>query len=295
MPKPTVPAISVVIPTRNRRDLLASTLEALDGQIGVDGGIEGVVADDGSSDGTSAWLAANRSRFGFPLTVVELPGLGPAAARNRGIERAASDRILLLGDDTRPAADLVAAHLRMAAGREIGVQGRIEWDSGGPVTPVMRFLAPEGPQFYFRGLVNGEPIPYTVQYGANLSAPARWFRNDPFDETFPHAAFEDTELAFRWRRRRRTVVYCESAICRHRHHYESIEGFLEKQFSAGRAARYAARLHPGMAARTVVQPFLVGVLHGARHAMRRIVGRGREKDRWDLACRIAFFRGFLSS
>ncbi len=294
MSKLSVPAISVVIPTRNRCGLLASTLEGLERQVGVDGSFEVVVADDGSSDGTSAWLAANSARFPFRLTAVGLAGVGPAAARNRAIERAAGDRILLLGDDTHPAPDLIDAHLRSTAGREVGVQGRIEWDSGGPVTPVMRFLAPEGPQFYFRGLVDAEPIPYTVQYGSNLSAPALWFRDEPFDESFPHAAFEDTELAFRWKRRGRTVIYCQTAVCRHRHHYESIEGFLEKQFSAGRAARYAARLHPGMAARTVLQPFVVGLFHGARHVMHRIRGRASEEERWDLACRAAFFRGFLS-
>jgi glycosyltransferase involved in cell wall biosynthesis len=290
----SAPAISVVIPTRDRRDLLALTLEALDGQAGVEGGFEVVVADDGSTDGTSEWLEANGSRFGFPLTCVRLAGEGPATARNRGIERCAGERVLLVGDDTIPAPDLIDAHHRIAAGRPVGVQGRIDWDPGGPVTPVMRFLAPDGPQFYFKGLVHGEPIPYTVQYGSNFSAPARWFREDPFDETFPHAAFEDTELAFRWRRRGHTVIYSESAVCRHRHHYDSIEGFLEKQFSAGRAARYAVGLHPAMASRTVLQPLLVGLFHGARHAWRRSRGKGREEDWWDLRCRAAFFRGFFS-
>lgn len=288
------PAISVVIPTRDRRDVLALTLEALDRQTGVNGGFEVVVADDGSSDGTSEWLAANGSRFGFPLTSVQLAGGGPAAARNRGIERCAGERVLLLGDDTPPAPDLIDAHRRIAAGRRVGVQGRIDWDPGGPVTPVMQFLAPEGPQFYFRGLVHGKPIPYTVQYGSNLSAPARWFREDPFDETFPHAAFEDTELAFRWRRRGHSVIYSESAVCGHRHHYDSIEVFLEKQLSAGRAARYAVGLHPAMAARIVLQPILVGLFHGARHAWRRGLGKALEQDRWDLRCRAAFVRGFFS-
>ena len=123
-------------------------------------------------------------------------------------------------------------------------------------------LAPAGPQFYFKGLAHGAAVPYTQQYSANFSAPTRWFREDPFDEAFPAAAFEDTELAFRWRRRGRPVIYSENAVCRHRHHYGSIEAFLQRQLAAGRASRHADRLHPAMAARTVLQPLAVGLLRG---------------------------------
>jgi hypothetical protein len=158
----------------------------------------------------------------------------------------------------------------------------------------MAFLAPAGPQFYFRGLHRGRPVPYTIQYGANLSAPTSWFLEEPFDEGFPAAAFEDTELAFRWRRRGFTVLYRDDAVCNHRHPYSEIEDFLERPFLAGRAARHAVGLHPAMALRTVLQPLAVGGYHWLRHLLRRVGGRAREQDSWDLRCRAAFFRGFLS-
>ena len=287
----TEPLISVVIPTRNRRDLLRKTLEALDRQAGLAGPFEVVVADDGSSDGTADYLGSAGGSFSFHLEWLRLPAAGPAAARNRAIARAKARRVLLLGDDMLADPDVVASHL--SGPGDAGLQGRIEWDSALPVTAVMRFLAPEGPQFYFKGLRHGRPIPYTVLYAANLSAPTDWFRQEPFDEAFPAAAFEDSELFYRWRRRGRVVLYWETAVCRHRHHYESIEPFLLRQRRAGQGARLATRRHPAMAARTILMPLLVGLFKALRYGWRRLRGNAREVDLWDLKVRVAFFRGYF--
>ncbi len=290
----SAPLLSVVIPTRNRSAILPLTLQALEAQTGLDGPFEVIVADDGSTDGTPELLEGDH-RFRFELRSIRLSPGGPGRARNRAIALAQAARILLLGDDTPPRADALARHVEAAAGREIGVQGPIEWEPGAPITPVMRFLAPEGPQFYFKGLRHGEPIPYTAHYASNSSAPTRWFLEDPFDEEFSAAAFEDTELAYRWTRKGRKTIYCESAVCAHRHHYEGIETFLARQRAAGLGAQRAARLHPGLAARAILQPLAVGVLHGARYGLRRLWGTARDEDRWDLLCRAAFFSGFFAS
>ena len=288
----SAPLLTVVIPTKNRSHILPLTLQALEAQTGLDGPFEVIIADDGSTDGTPE-LLEGRHRFRFALRSIRLTPGGPGRARNRAIALAQAARILLLGDDTPPRTDALARHVEAAAGREIGVQGRIEWEPGAPITPVMRFLAPEGPQFYFKGLRHGEPIPYTACYASNYSAPTRWFLEDPFDEELSAAAFEDTELAYRWHLRGRTILYWESAVCRHRHLYESIEPFLSRQGRAGSAARHAVRKHPGMTGRTVIQPLLAGVLVAGRYAIRRLAGKRPEADLWDLKARAAFFRGFF--
>jgi glycosyltransferase involved in cell wall biosynthesis len=284
--------LSVVIPTRNRSHILSLTLHALEAQTGLDGAFEVIVADDGSTDGTPDLLEGGH-RFRLALRSLRLTPGGPARARNRAIALAEGPRILLLGDDTPPRTDVLARHVGAAAGRDVGVQGRIEWEPDAPITPVMRFLAPEGPQFYFKGLRHGEPNPYTACYGSNFSAPTQWFLEDPFDEEFRAAAFEDTELAYRWIRKGRATIYWENAVCAHRHLYESIEPFLARQRRAGRAARHAIRCHPGMAARTVVQPFLVGLLGAVRYSGRRFWRKSTESDLWDLKVKAAFFRGFF--
>jgi GT2 family glycosyltransferase len=206
---------------------------------------------------------------------------------------ASAPRVLLLGDDTFPRPDVLAAHLAAAGDREVGVQGRVEWDPAAPVTPVMRFLAPEGPQFYFRGLEHGKEIPYTAHYGANFSAPTAWFRDEPFDESFPDAAFEDTELGYRWNRRGWRAIYWQTAVCDHRHHYASIGPFLARQRKAGRGARLAARRHAGLIFETIVKPAATGSLFALRYGFRRLIGGGTETDWWDLQARAAFLAGVI--
>lgn len=281
------PCLSVVIPTRNRRHVLEETLTALDRQVGLPGPLEVIVVDDGSTDGTGEWLRG-ASFGGFALRCVTVAPAGPARARNRGVAAAHSARVLLLGDDTVPEPETVANHLQAAAVGEKAIQGRIDWHPDEPISEVMEFLAPAGPQFYFRGLVDGGTMPYSAVLGSNLSAPVDWFRSEPYDERFSEACLEDTELAWRWSRRGWTVVWSERARCLHRHRYDAIEPFLVRQRRAGRWARLAAASHPTMLPRLVIQPIAFAAVSALRLGVRR-----RTRDLWDLQCRLAFARGFL--
>jgi len=298
------PHLSIVIPTRDRAPILAATLEALArqrclvgrGAAGCTPGIEleVIVADDGSTDETGKLLDALAAReLPYKLRALSLPAAGPAAARNRGIAAARAPRVLLLGDDTLPEPDTVAAHLELGAGDELGVQGWIDWDPGLELTPVMRFLAPAGPQFYFAGLSDLEPVPYWSVLGSNLSAPTAWFRDEPFDEGFTHACFEDTELAWRWARRGRRVILARRARCLHRHLYREIEPFYQRQRRAGHAARRALLRHPAMAWQVAVLPAVVLLRRLPGAALDRVRGRLAPEQWWDLRCRVEMLRGLL--
>jgi glycosyltransferase involved in cell wall biosynthesis len=282
----SLPRISIVVPTRDRIALIRRLLDALDRQDEASRPFELVVADDGSRDGTAGFLESRSGKRSFPIRVLRLPRRGPAAARNAAIARARARRILLLGDDTFPTSSAVGIH---AAARD-GLQGLIEWHPQESVTPVMKFLAPAGPQFYFAGLEHGRPVPYTAVLGSNFSAPAHWFREEPFDENFVFAAFEDTELAYRWSLRGWTTLFDEQATCWHSHRYADLAPFLSRQRRAGQAARYAVEKHPGLILRTILQPLAVGVVKVVRSG---IQGRGRPEDAWDRRSRVAFLRGWL--
>jgi glycosyltransferase involved in cell wall biosynthesis len=102
-----VGAVTVVVPTRNRRPILALTLGSVLAQRDVD--LHVVVVDEGSSDDTPAYLAAVA---GDRLTVVrhdEPKGL--AAARNAGLARAETEWVAFCDDDDVWAPDKVAAQL----------------------------------------------------------------------------------------------------------------------------------------------------------------------------------------
>lgn len=99
--------VCVVIPTRNRVDLLARTLQSALGQRGVD--VQVVVVDEASTDGTAAYLSQlHDSR----VTVLhhDQPQ-GVAAARNAGVSRARTAWVAFLDDDDIWAPSKLSAQL----------------------------------------------------------------------------------------------------------------------------------------------------------------------------------------
>ena len=87
------PAVSIVIPTKNRLPLLRRALASAGGQ-SVDA-VEIVVVDDG--DGSGATEA--RQIVSRPLVTVDNGGAGQVAARNRGVAAASGRTIAFLDDD----------------------------------------------------------------------------------------------------------------------------------------------------------------------------------------------------
>jgi len=88
-----MPSIAVIIPTYNRIETLSRAISSVLAQIRpID---ELIVVDDGSTDGTSAWL-----REHYPgIKLIEQVNAGVSAARNRGIESTGCDWIALLDSD----------------------------------------------------------------------------------------------------------------------------------------------------------------------------------------------------
>jgi glycosyltransferase involved in cell wall biosynthesis len=104
--------VSVVIPTYDRRHLVT---EAVWSAVSQDvEGLEIIVVDDGSSDGTADHLGA----LGIPLTLLRLPHSGVIArVRNAGIRQASGPLIAFLDSDDlwlpgklRRQLDYLAAH-----------------------------------------------------------------------------------------------------------------------------------------------------------------------------------------
>lgn len=197
------PLVSLVIPTYRRPELLARCLGALAGQTVAPDRFEIVVVDDGSGDETSRVLAEASGAVPNLIALVQERNGGPAAARNRGVERAAAPLVLFLDDDVVAEADTVETHLRLHAeldDERAGVLGRVDWHPDLPVSAFMRWLDASGLQFAFDTWLRPGPVdpPYAAFYTANLSMPrALLDQVGGFDERFPHAAYEDMELAWR--------------------------------------------------------------------------------------------------
>src|SRR5262249_5573543 len=215
---PALPVeISVVLPTYNRMDTLPRVLEALEGQRAAPP-FEVIVVDDGSSDGTSQWLA--RSRPGLDLRPVRQPHPAPAAPRHRGIDLAGGRLVALLGGDTIPELDWLATHV--AAHRErsapYAVIGYTSWHERMKVNPFLHYINEEGLQFGYALIETPDDVPFNFFYSSNVSLPRELLAAERFDERFPYPAWEDTELSYRLTRKHgMRLAYCPEARTAHDH------------------------------------------------------------------------------
>ncbi|HTO76599.1 MAG TPA: glycosyltransferase [Thermoanaerobaculia bacterium] len=238
------PVFSVVIPTYQRPETLFRVLDALAAQAGAPA-FEVVVVDDGSRDDTPARLAAYAPRYPFRHLAQE--NAGPAAARNLGVREAAGQLILFLGDDTVPEPNLLAVHAR--AHKEprpdaVAVLGYTTWPSERRVSPFLHHINEYGLQFGYGLIEDPERVPFNFFYTSNISLPrALLLEVGLFDTTFPFAAWEDIEIAYRLTRRGMRIVYRAEAVTRH-HHDISFASFRRRQESSGESAAVFFGKHP---------------------------------------------------
>jgi glucosyl-dolichyl phosphate glucuronosyltransferase len=130
--------ISIVIATRNRAALLASTLDALSRQ-GSGNPYEIVVVDNASVDETAAVVEA-AARRGSPIRYAYEPRPGKSHALNTAIGVARGDLLVFTDDDVLPSAEWLSEYVRAFAetGADYAV-GRILpfWEA-----PPPRWLSP---------------------------------------------------------------------------------------------------------------------------------------------------------
>ena len=238
------PVFSVVIPTYERPDTLFQVLDAL-GRQETPPDFEVVVVDDGSRDETPSLLASYRSAY--LLRHFRQANSGPAAARNRGVREARGERVLFLGDDTVPEAKLLAVHARAHSEPRTfpaAVLGYTTWPRDRRVSPFLHHINEYGLQFGYGLIENPDSVPFNFFYTSNISlSRALLLEVDLFDTTFPHAAWEDIEIAYRMEKRGMRIVYRPEAVTRH-YHDISFASFRRRQRKSGESAAIFFTKHP---------------------------------------------------
>jgi glycosyltransferase involved in cell wall biosynthesis len=218
VPEAAINSLSVIIPTYNRKELLAKAIAGYLAQTSPELINELLIVDDGSTDDTDSMVRDFSRRSSFPIRYLRQPNQGPAAARNLGIREARSAVVLFTDSDIIPARNLVQQHIewhRKNSQLPAAVLGYVTWPPEILATPFMRWYG-ETRLFHFQRLRNKMEVGFNYFYTCNLSLKTEFLRTRGwFDEEFKTAAFEDIELGYRLSKSGLQLLYNPAAIGYH--------------------------------------------------------------------------------
>ena len=231
---------SVVVPTYNRLDMLLRVLDALERQVDAPP-FEVIVINDGSKDDTDRVVSQRKG-----ILFRTQPNGGPGRARNHGVTLATGKYIVMIGDDTVPEPHFLAEHARVHRENDddplVACLGYTGWPTNARVTAFMDYINDYGLQFGYKLIQHGQVVPYNFFYTSNISLSRELLAAHPFDTSFPSAAWEDIELAYRLDALGLKIHYNERAVTRH-YHDMTVDSFARRQYTVGKSGAIFYRMH----------------------------------------------------
>lgn len=279
MSQPTEPAVSVVIPTYQRAELLQRAVAALFAQE-PNIGFEIVVVDDGSTDDTSLLLASLVPPPGVLVRCIHQARRGPAAARNRGLHVASGAIVAFTDDDCVVAPNWVASIEAAFAQPDppAGVGGALR------SLPSAHFVG----RFQAWAAADAQACEDASGILWLNAANAAFTRQallavGGFDETFVRPGGEEVDLCRRLRAAGFRLGHCPATVV-HYAHRETLLGMFATYFQYGRGQRIGQRV-------LGTPPATIGSRAPAASAWRRLARRWARRDSppVHLLQRLAYF------
>jgi GT2 family glycosyltransferase/peptidoglycan/xylan/chitin deacetylase (PgdA/CDA1 family) len=244
---------SIVVPTYERRELVTRSVGALDRQVLRD--FEVLVVVDGSRDGSAAALEA--LSVGFPLTVVEQPNEGRAAAVNAGAARAAGELLLFLDDDMRADPQMLAVHDRAHRDGADVVMGHLPLDPDSPPNLLSFGVGLWTEERRRRLTAPGAEIGLADMLTGQLSVSRADFEElGGFDVGFTREGLfggEDLDLGYRLIKAGCKLVFEPEAIS-YQHYEVDPREYLKRSRETGRSDRELVAKHPELAGEVAAGP-----------------------------------------
>ncbi len=210
---------SIIIPAYNSEKTIAKTIDACKRQ-DYSGEFEIIVVDDGSKDstGAKAWEAGAK--------VIKQENKGPAAARNEGARKSTGKILVFTDADCVPEKNWLREMLKPFKEAEvIGVQGAYKTNQRGLIA---RFNQIEIEERYEKMIASAQ-----LDWIGSYSAAYRredFLEANGFDESFPKASGEDSELSYKLAKAGKKLVFNPYAIVYHTHP-ETLQAYLKVKFN----------------------------------------------------------------
>ena len=264
------PSVSVVVPTRDRPDQLPSCLGGIAKLDYPRDRLQVIVVDD--SGGSAAVEDA-----ALDVELIATDRLGPAGARNAGVERAEGVLLAFIDDDCYPRPDWLARLVTRWQEAPAGAVG------GHTVNALSENVYAEAAQLVI-----------DVGYAQNSAPERRWFTTNNlvmpaegfralggFDASYRTA--EDRDLCARWLESGRRMAYEPAAIMEHRRRVDLAE-FVAMHFRYGRGSFRFHRDRRRRGAPVALEPSYYAALARAR----RSTGRAPAAPRPSRGCSLVW-------
>jgi cellulose synthase/poly-beta-1,6-N-acetylglucosamine synthase-like glycosyltransferase len=237
---------SVVIPAYNAGKTLPDTLIALKQQSVSPAEYEVIVVDDGSTDETAALARC------FGANCISQPNRGPAAARNYGVRVSRGEIILFTDADCVPDQDWIKQMtLPFRNERTVGVKGAYRTRQ---TELAARFAQAEFEDRYDL-LKKVAAIDMVDTYSAAFRREV-FIKIGMFDESFPVANNEDTELSYRLCAAGYLLKFNSEALVYHRHP-DSFAKYLRLKYKRGYWRMVVYQNYPGKAFKDTYTPVVI--------------------------------------
>ncbi len=243
---------SIVIPTYNRLPILEKCLRALERQLYSENSLQGyevIVVDDGSTDGTVAWLRQHQAELTH-VVLFEQDHKGPSVARNVGIEQSQGDTIIFIDSDLVVLEDFLQNHATalQSAQMRLGHDGLFTY---GRVVNTANFDNPTSEPFKITD--------YSQAFFAttNVAIAKHWLvEAGLFDPQFTLYGWEDLELGVRLKNLGLSLIKVPEAVGYHWHppfSLEDVPSLIDKEIQRGRMGVLFYQKHPIRDVRMMIQ------------------------------------------
>ncbi len=241
--------ISVVIGAYNQKEKLQQTVDSLFRQTLSPDLYEIIVVDSDSNDGTQEMMETIRSRFAQQKHI-RVENRGKPYARNRGIDEAQGEIVLLTDADMIADPNLISEHLKA---HEKFSNAAFEGMT----------INPDGLPYIKEPFKPWQKLKFSYFLSGNLSLRKKALLDaGKFDEDFAGYGWEDIELGYRLSKTGLHLYYLPFAV-NHHNHEVSDEDMAKRKFDMGRSAAVFLKKHPNFEVRTYLglNPLATGVFN----------------------------------
>ena len=242
--------ISVVIPTFNRKLILKKCLLALENQLLNNKIIsyEIIVIDDGSTDGTTNWIAENKETLPH-VVLYEQSHAGPASARNLGVLKSKNEIIIFIDSDLIVVNNFLISHVDKLY--KYWEKFNKNCFTYGSVINTSNFENPENENFKITDISYAYFATGNVAISRDLL-----LKVGLFDNSFSLYGWEDLELGERLKKLGTKLIKCPEAKGFHWHppfQCEQIKSLVEKESERAKMALIFFNKHPNLRVRFIIQ------------------------------------------